>query len=202
MRYELAPRRHSELLLPMMEAVLAESGLILNQLDALAFARGPGSFTGLRISAGVVQGVALGADLPVVPVSSLAALAQGAWRQHKTQEVLAAFDARMHEVYWGAYRCDEQNLMRPAASDALDSPNEVVPPEGAWSGVGSGWEPYRKQLEEQVRPVSVYPESRVSAEDVAVLAVAGYQSGEMVDAAQAVPVYLRDKVAEKPALSI
>ena len=95
-RFELG-RRHSERILSMVEAVLAESGYSLGQMDALAFGRGPGSFTGLRIGAGVVQGLAFGADLPVVPVSTLAALAQG---QDATR-VLAAIDARMGQLYWG-----------------------------------------------------------------------------------------------------
>ena len=97
-RFEIAPRRHTELILPMMDGLLKEAGLSLRGLDALAFARGPGSFTGVRIATAIVQGVALGAGLAVVPVSSLQALAQGARRVHGAGQVLSALDARMREV--------------------------------------------------------------------------------------------------------
>ncbi|VFM95033.1 MAG: tRNA threonylcarbamoyladenosine biosynthesis protein TsaB [Candidatus Kentron sp. G] len=104
--HELAPRRHAEILLPRIRTLLSEAALSLRDLDALAFGRGPGAFTGVRIATGVIQGLAFGADLPVVPVSSLHALAQGAWRERGEENILAAFDARMGEVYWGAYRLD------------------------------------------------------------------------------------------------
>nr|VFJ43935.1 MAG: tRNA threonylcarbamoyl adenosine modification protein YeaZ [Candidatus Kentron sp. FM] len=104
--HELAPRRHAEILLPRIRTLLSEAALSLRDLDALAFGRGPGAFTGVRIATGVIQGLAFGADLPVVPISSLHALAQGAWRERGEGNVLAAFDARMGEVYWGAYRLD------------------------------------------------------------------------------------------------
>ncbi|UCE90616.1 MAG: tRNA (adenosine(37)-N6)-threonylcarbamoyltransferase complex dimerization subunit type 1 TsaB, partial [Pseudomonadota bacterium] len=103
-RFEIAPRGHAGLVLPMAKALLAEAGLGLRELDALVFGRGPGAFTGLRIAAGVVQGLAYGAELPVVPVSSLATLAQGVSAQTGASDVLAVFDARMGEVYWGAFR--------------------------------------------------------------------------------------------------
>ena len=202
-RYELAPRRHSELILPMIEAVLAEAGLSLAQVDALGFACGPGSFTGLRIAAGVIQGIAIGVQLPVVPVSSLAALAQGAWREHGVERSLAAFDARMHEVYWAAYECDANQLMRPVTKDALSPPAEVkVPFTANWSGVGSGWQAYSSELDAEKKATANYPELRVSAEDVAVLAVADFKAGKVVDGARAIPVYLRDNVAAKPKSSV
>nr|VFJ96912.1 MAG: tRNA threonylcarbamoyl adenosine modification protein YeaZ [Candidatus Kentron sp. H]VFJ97120.1 MAG: tRNA threonylcarbamoyl adenosine modification protein YeaZ [Candidatus Kentron sp. H]VFK02851.1 MAG: tRNA threonylcarbamoyl adenosine modification protein YeaZ [Candidatus Kentron sp. H] len=103
-RHELAPRQHAEILLPRIRELLSEAGLSLNHLDALAFGRGPGAFTGVRIATSVAQGLAFGADLPVVPISSLHALAQGAWRERGERNLLAALDARMGEVYWGAYR--------------------------------------------------------------------------------------------------
>ncbi|NNJ83882.1 MAG: tRNA (adenosine(37)-N6)-threonylcarbamoyltransferase complex dimerization subunit type 1 TsaB, partial [Gammaproteobacteria bacterium] len=104
--HEIAPRKHAEILLPRIEALLSAAALSPRDLDALAFGRGPGAFTGVRIATGVIQGLAFGADLPVVPISSLHALAQGAWRERGEKNILAAFDARMGEVYWGAYQLD------------------------------------------------------------------------------------------------
>ena len=99
-RYEVAPREHGALILPMIETLLSEAGCAPTQLDALAFGRGPGAFVGVRIATGVAQGIAFAADLPVIPVSSLAAMAQSV--EHGN--VYSAIDARMNEVYWGAYR--------------------------------------------------------------------------------------------------
>jgi tRNA threonylcarbamoyladenosine biosynthesis protein TsaB len=102
-RYELAPRRHAALILPMIEAVLAEANLSPLQLDAIAFGRGPGAFTGVRIAVGIAQGIAFAADLPVIPISTLAALALGAAQETGYSRIAAALDARMGEVYWGVY---------------------------------------------------------------------------------------------------
>ena len=128
-RMEQAARGHSERILPMMQSLLSEAGCSLNDLDTLAFGRGPGSFTGLRIAAGVIQGSALGAGLPVVPVSTLRALAQGAFRMHGARQVLSALDARMAEVYWGAYALDGKDLMQPLIDELVCAP-EAVPVAG------------------------------------------------------------------------
>jgi tRNA threonylcarbamoyladenosine biosynthesis protein TsaB len=200
-RYELAPRQHSALILPMMEGLLNVAGLKLADLDGLAFARGPGSFTGLRISAGVIQGVAVGADLPVVPVSSLLALAQRALREHDARHVLAAFDARMNEVYWLPAAADAHGLMQPLADEQVTAPDGVTMPAGDnWLGVGSGWATYHDALAAVAGDAlaGTLPELTVHAHDVAVLGAAGLAAGQGVSAAQALPVYLRDKVATKP----
>ena len=110
-RFEIAPRRHSELILGMMQSLLDEAGLRLADMDALAFGRGPGSFTGLRIAAAVIQGSAWGADLPVVAVSNLRGVAQGVHREQGASKVLAGFDARMGEVYWGAFELAIRSFM-------------------------------------------------------------------------------------------
>lgn len=196
-RFELAPRRHSELILPMMDGLLAEAGLRLTELDALAFARGPGSFTGVRIAASVIQGAAFGADLPVVPVSSLQALAQGGRRTHAADWVLSALDARMGEVYWGAYQADPAGVMRPVIDETVCAPWHVPVPEGGdWYGVGSGWAAHAPELGARcAMHLARDAQARVHAQDVATLAAALFAAGEAVPAEQALPVYLRDEVA-------
>jgi tRNA threonylcarbamoyladenosine biosynthesis protein TsaB len=197
-RFEVEPRRHSELILGMMEQLMAEAGLTLSALDALAFGRGPGSFTGVRIATGVVQGAAFGADLPVVPVSTLAALAQGGFREYGAERLLPAFDARMNELYWGCYQVDRNGLVSPVQEDRLVLPSDLEPPDGTgWLGLGSGWGSYGDILEgrfgESLR--SYETELLCSARDVALLGVAGFGEGKAVPAEQALPLYLRDKVA-------
>jgi len=193
-RFELEPR-HGERILPMIEELLAESGLALTQLDAIAFGRGPGSFTSLRIGAGVVQGMAFGADLPVIPVSSLAALAQGV----DAHAVLAAFDARMGQVYWGAYRRGADGLVSLLGAEVVVDPARVPLPGGSgWSGAGSGWDVYHAPLSERLGAVlhgwtsGQYP--RAGA--VARLAAAEFSVGRGLPPEQALPVYLRDDVAK------
>jgi tRNA threonylcarbamoyladenosine biosynthesis protein TsaB len=193
-RFELEPR-HGERILPMVEELLAETGLALTQLDAIAFGRGPGSFTSLRIGAGVVQGLAYGADVPVLPVSSLAALAQGV----DAPAVLAAFDARMGQVYWGAYRRGAHGLVELSGAEVVADPARVPLPEGGgWHGAGTGWDAYHAALIARVAAVlqgwsaQQYPH----ASAVAQLAVADFNAGRGLAPEQALPVYLRDDVAK------
>jgi len=194
-KYEVAPRKHAELILTMIDELLAESSLSLRQLDALAFGRGPGAFTGVRIATGVVQGLALSTDCPVVPVSTLAALAQGAISESK--QIACAIDARMGEVYWGLYQVNEDNIMQLVGEETVCLPDAVhIPASDGWLGVGSGWETYANELQTRLAGslsgfrLGDYP----SAEAICTLAVYAYQGGEFVDAAEAQPVYLRDKV--------
>ncbi len=200
-RYQVEPRRHSELILPMMDGLLAEAGLGLQQLDALAFGRGPGSFTGVRIATGVIQGAAFAADLPVVPVSTLAVLAQHCVRRHGAQRVLSAFDARMEEVYWGGYQVDETGLVRLVQAEMVVAPERVPLPQGeGWYGAGSGWHSYAEALTARLggQLQMVDADLLCHAGDLARLAVDGLARGESVAAADALPVYLRDQVAKKP----
>jgi tRNA threonylcarbamoyladenosine biosynthesis protein TsaB len=195
-RFELGVQ-HSLRILAMIDEVLAEAAFALADLDALAFGRGPGSFTGLRIGAGVIQGLAFGAGLPVVPVSSLAAMAQG----QRQSRVLAAFDARMSQVYWGAYRRGPDEIMTLVDDEGVLAPGKVPVPEGGdWFGVGSGWDQYADQLKarlgDRVRGWSQggHPHAR----DVARLGELGFNKHEAVSAEQALPVYLRDNVVTRP----
>lgn len=191
------PRRHGELVLGMMDELLACADIGVTQLDALAFGRGPGSFTGVRIAASVVQGAAFGADLPVVPVSTLAALAQGQIRSCGCRHILAAFDARMGELYFGAYRLGEDGLMRPAGSEQVAVPDLVsLPLDGDWIGAGSGWSAHGDVLSRRMgaRLLSAAPDAFCEARDVAVLARAELAAGRSVAPEMALPVYLRDRV--------
>jgi len=196
-RSQLAPREHAALLLPMVQEMLAESGLTLSALDVIAFGRGPGSFTGVRIAASVTQGLAFAADLPVLPISTLAALAQGALRELGTQQVAAAIDARMGEVYWGLYRT-QGGVMVLEGEEGVYAPELAPAPSAAgYVGYGSGWATYGAVLAERCGITAYKGERFPQAEDLLPLAVAAWQSGLAVDAAQAQPVYLRDKVTHQ-----
>lgn len=196
-REELAPRSHTGLILPQVQAVLAEAELLLNQLDALAFGRGPGSFTGLRIAAGVVQGLALGAELPVAPVSSLAAMAQGFYRQNNAAtQISAAFDARIGEIYWGNYALNE-GAMQGTSEEAVSAPEDLLPPEtGDWYAIGSGWAAY-PQMQQRLadRLIQTTPDTAPLARDIIPLATQMIRAQQTVSPEQALPVYLRRKVA-------
>jgi tRNA threonylcarbamoyladenosine biosynthesis protein TsaB len=188
--------QHAERILPMVDALLAEAGLVLTQLDALVFGRGPGSFTGLRIGAGVAQGLAFGADIPVVPVSSLAALAQG----QDAARVLAAFDARMQQVYWGAYVRNAQGIVEVQGVEGVYAPQGIPVPDGeGWVGAGPGWDAYHHALQPHLgqRLASWQQNCLPQARNLAVLGVAGFKSGAAITAEAALPIYIRDDVAVK-----
>jgi tRNA threonylcarbamoyladenosine biosynthesis protein TsaB len=199
-RYRVAPREHAQLILPMIDELMSEAGLSVGDLDSLAFGRGPGAFTGLRIAASVIQGIAFAADLPVVPVSSLAALAQGVNREKGERRVLAAIDARIREVYWGAYECDQVGHVRLYGEEVVCAPKDVpIPIGGGWFGAGTGWETYLPVLQQRLPGLvqGCEPHRYPSAHDIALLGLAGFQRGEAVGAELALPIYLRDEVAVK-----
>ena len=200
-QHEFAPRRHAQLILPMVDAVLAEAGLDLSALDAIAFGRGPGAFTGVRIAVGVAQGLALGARLPVLPISSLATLAQAALAQSEPDDVvLAALDARMGEIYWGAYIRAEDGLATPICAEQVTPPEAVGVPGGAQVfGIGSGWATCSEQLQKVLdKQVSGFDPQRFPlAQDLLPLAQREYQAGRCLSVEQALPVYLRDNVARQ-----
>lgn len=201
-RYAVAPRQHSALILPMMDELIAEAGVKLTQLDGMAFGRGPGSFTGLRIAAGVTQGTAFAADLPVAPVSTLLALAQRANREQGAERVMSALDARMGEVYWATCTVGRSGLMQVSDREIVVQPTKVPAVSGSrWLGAGSGWGAYRQQLSHRFTDqiASIDPGLRVHAYDVALLGVQLLKAGEGVAPEYAIPVYLRDEVAWKTA---
>ncbi len=191
-RFELEIK-HSRRVLIMADELLNEAGLIPSQLDALAFGRGPGLFTGLRIGAGVAQGIAFAADLPVLPISSLAALAQG----QAGDCILPAFDARMHEIYFAAYKRNATGRVELQGQEVVTRADKAVAPEGeSWVGAGSGWDIYTDALTARIQPGQGWTKAQYPhARDIAVLAMADYEAGKAVSAEQALPVYLRNKVA-------
>jgi tRNA threonylcarbamoyladenosine biosynthesis protein TsaB len=200
-RFEIAPRRHVALLLPFVESLLAEAGIMAAQLDGVAFGRGPGSFTGLRIAASMAQGIAFGADVPVLPVSTLAALAQGCVGECGAQAVLAALDARMQEVYFGAYRVDTDGLVNAAGEERVCAPAAIVIPDGdGWYTAGDGWGSYADIMQTRMTqpPVGSLDTARPRAGDVARLAARLWEQGGAIAAELAAPVYLRNDVAAKP----
>ena len=201
--HEVAPRRHAELALSMVDRLLAEAGIGCVQLDAVGFGRGPGSFTGLRIGAGIAQGLAFAADLPVIPVSTLATLAQGALRERGAHRVLAVLDARLGEVYAGVMQADGGGVMRALRDERRCRPEELaedLPEGGGWVGCGSGWHVCADAARGRLRNRLGYlePERLPRARDVAALACRAREEGLAVAPEQAFPVYLRHGVAGRP----
>jgi tRNA threonylcarbamoyladenosine biosynthesis protein TsaB len=195
-RSELAPRRHAELALPMADALLAEAGLGRHALDAIAVGRGPGAFTGVRLGVALAQGMALALDRPVVPVSSLAALALEAAEDEAA--ILAVIDARMGEIYAACYRRDGTGGLVALDEERVCAPGTLVLPDApAWNVVGSGWTTYADILRGHLTGAlkraegDRYPQARHVAE----IGVREYRAGRAVPPEQALPVYLRDKVA-------
>jgi len=189
----LAEQRHSSLLLPMVDELLRESDITLRQLDGIGYGAGPGSFTGLRIACAVTQGLAFGADLPVVGVSTLESIAE----QTGAERVLTVLDARMAEVYWAAYERDGAGW-RTVSEPQLALPESVVVPDGDdWIGAGNGF----AALGDVLRPHLAAQLARIDdttmpdAAAMAPLAARAFERGEGMDAALAAPIYLRDKVA-------
>lgn len=198
-REQLMPRGHAELVLPMCEAVLAEAGLALSALDGIAFGRGPGSFTGVRIATSVAQGLAFGAGRPVVAVSDLAALARGAWRKHGWTRVIAALDARMGEIYAGAFTLDGEGVPTAVGAEAVGAAASVtLPDDGQWAVAGPGWSVHGDELRSRLGRRAGGGDGKLlpNAVDVAALGAAAFAAGGGGAARSARPVYLRDKVAE------
>lgn len=197
--FQLAPREHTQLILPMVDRLLKAAGLTIAELDALSYARGPGAFTGVRIAAGVVQGLSYANDLPVLPVSTLAAIAAGMYQKLGSEHVLAAIDARMGEVYWAGYEISE-GVVRPITAEVV-SKVENLPSvaEKDWAGAGTGWAEYKDQLQQkyQVADNCIDTQMLPSAENIVRIAAEDFRHGKQVTAHQAQPVYLRDNVAKK-----
>lgn len=197
----VSTREHANLLLPMVQELLQTAGATMPELQGIAFGCGPGSFTGLRIAASCAQGLAYAQGLPVVGVSSLAAVAQGAKRELGIKQAAVAMDARMGQVYWGCYDLSDSKP-KLAAPEAVCDPTDVKLPEGnQWVGIGTGWDEYATALESVTAGTVIrhMGNRRPEAQDVLMLALPSFASGETLTPEQALPNYLRDKVAKTTA---
>ena len=203
-RFELAPRRHAELALPWAEQLLVEAGIAKSQLDAIAVGRGPGAFTGVRLAIAIAQGIALALDRPLLPVSTLAALAlpvshargEGA-RSGDQGRILAAIDARMGEVYLGAFARDGDDLVALSEEVVVKPDAAVVPAGDGWHGVGTGFAAADGALQTHLygRLASVDAGALPHAADVARLGALAFERGEAIAPERIEPAYLRNKVA-------
>jgi len=201
-KFQLAPREHTKLILKMIEELLAEAALKVTGLDAIAFGRGPGSFSGVRIATGVTHGLAFAADLPVIPVSTLASIAQSTYNEHYTENVLSGIDARMGEIYWGCYQLADNGLMVLNGDEQVSSAELIqLPDDKQWSGSGSAWKGYPDQLNNRFGSVlkPTFADYLPDSTSIVQLAAYEYSQGRLLEASQAQPVYLRNDVAKKSA---
>ena len=187
-------RTHSQSILPMVQELLREAGIALADCDAIAFGAGPGSFTGVRTACGVAQGLAYGANLLVLPMMTLAAMAEACRARSGASEVLAVLDARMGEVYWAQYRFD--GAWQTVVAPTLSAPQAVAPLAVAGlQACGNGFEAYADAFADQPFAAGALPAIAPHAREMALLAVAALAAGDGVPAAQAQPIYLRNKIA-------
>ena len=199
-RHEHAPREHASLLLPWVDEILAAAQLSLSQMDAIAYGRGPGSFTSLRLGIGVVQGLAFGADLGVCGVSSLAALAQSYGSLEAGQSLLVATDARMQEVFTGRFTVSASTLVLPEGKELVVPPAEIPLTAAPCIGLGNGFAAYADVISKRLDSSLLDKDSNCwpDARSVLKLAFTSIEQGQLSEPDQALPVYIRNQVAQKP----
>jgi len=197
-RYTIEPRSHASQVLPMVDALLAETGVTLSNVDAIVFDRGPGSFTGIRIGTSVVQGLAFGAELPVIPVSSLEIMAQGHLGKINGTHMVAMLDARMNEIYWATFKITDDSFVMQD-EEQLSAPENISLPVGQYSVVGTGWRAYQEIFKQNtsIEWIETYPDALPRAADLALLAAKPWHEQKGLEPIQAQPVYLRNNVARK-----
>ncbi len=201
-----SPGSHSREILPNVDNLLAQAGLPLSDLDAIVFGRGPGSFTGLRIAVGVVQGLGYGLKTPVIPVSTLACLAAGEFRRSGAMNIYVALTARKEEVFLGAYNIvnklpvlyGSEAVLDCSLAPRLGSPADEL----SWVGIGEGWQ-FREKLEKAigVKMAGIMTEPVIQAHDLLDIGTDKMNRGETIDAMNAEPEYLREQVASVPGTS-
>jgi tRNA threonylcarbamoyladenosine biosynthesis protein TsaB len=190
------PREQTERLLAVIDELLRAAGLEVAGLDGIAFGRGPGSFTGLRVAAAVAQGLAAPTRVPLLPVSSLLCLAQGAWRLERVEHSVACVDAHMGEIYWGEFEV-RGGALRAAGPERLGAPSELAPPAGSdWVAVGGGFAAQREALAAVLAKAQrALPELEPAAEDLFPAAAEALAAGHAASPREALPVYLREHTA-------
>ncbi len=195
--FELAPRKHNDLILPMCDSLLAKAGITLKQLDGIAFGCGPGAFTGIRIAASVTQGIALAHDLPVACVSTLANLAYQA-NVNTGELVMPAIDARMEEIYWAVYKKTSTSVDL-VIEERVQAPAQLQINRDIRCGLGTGWGTYEEVLLRQLEtaPEDIVHDALPHAKVTAYLGKQQFLNQQMVDAMNALPVYLRNQVAHQ-----
>jgi tRNA threonylcarbamoyladenosine biosynthesis protein TsaB len=196
---QMTQRGHSELILGMMDELFADSGASIADVEALAFGRGPGSFTGVRVGVGVTQGIAFARDIPVIPVSTLGTVAQAAINTHQVDRVAVAMDARMGEVYVAHFE-NQGGYAILLDEEKVCPPTEFMPfDDGKWFAAGTGWREYENvlSLNYTSQVIGIDPDLLPNAENLIKLARKQAERGELLPAEQALPVYLRDNVAKK-----
>lgn len=195
-RHEIAPLQQADLILPMIDAVLDSAKITLREMDAFAFGCGPGSFTGVRIAASVMQGFAFATKLPLIRVSSLAAVAQSAFQDLGYKKMVVAMDARIQEVYWATYEINELGLTVLVGDEIICPPEKLtVASENNWCAVGNAWQVYADKL--PTTYLSKDDTRLPMAEGILHLAKDKHLKGEWISLHEALPVYLRDNVAVK-----
>ncbi len=201
--HRVAAQQHGALVIPMVDAIMAKAQLRPSQLDGLVFGRGPGSFTGVRIGVALAQGIALGADIGVVGISTLHSVAQGAFRVHGEKKVAVCLDARMKEVYLATFELDDSQLMLPSGEEYVCPPEDIVRhvSKDKWCWVGNGADCYAEHLFEDfaVSAHAIRGEQGPNAQDHLALAQPLIKSGKLLAPEDAMPVYLRNKVAQTTA---
>ena len=198
--HRMAAQQHGRIVLPMIDALMAQAELPVNQLDGVVFGCGPGSFTGVRIAVALTQGIALGADVGVLGISTMNSVAQGAYRLHGDQNLAVSIDARMGEVYFAAYTLQDADVMSPVTEEFLCRPDKLPDLlniiERRWAG--SGAERYSDVLSEKYAvPIeAIRKDVWPNALDLIALAIPKVQAGQLKPSEMAMPVYLRNKVAD------
>ncbi len=196
--YEIAPRCHSQLLLPMIDRLLKEASLSVRDCDAIGFGQGPGSFMGVRLAASIAQGLALGAGIPVVPVSTLQALAQTAFWQMAVDTLLVGWDARMQQVYWGVYHHAKHGV-QAIIPDQLSAPSDITIPTEVDCAAGNAWALYANSLPSVIAHLpQPKPECYPTARAVAFLAAKAFDLGKHIKPEAIELAYLRNQVAQAP----
>ena len=198
-QFSLTANGHSKLILPMIDSLLLEANLKPTDLNGLAFGCGPGSFTGVRIATGIVQGIGFALEIPVMPVSNLATVAQDFFDDNNENLVFVAMDARMGEIYWATYQRNASGYAELVGRETVIPASDIEFPDVTGVGIGSGWKIFSQELLTRLshRVTRYEVDNMPRARAVAKLGAEGFKQGLAVAAEHAMPVYLRNKVAKK-----